>query len=185
MKDNKGFTLVEIISVIAILAIIIVIAIPTINIASTNVKKKTLQTKVDNIEKAAVLYGQNHREYFTVTCASSGDPCYGLTEECKCYGKTYKDTSSPPNTKTVTTITVSKLINPSIALTVDSNYTETDIDPNEKGYINTDDDSGDIINPVDDTQSLINCEIQLYKKYGKIYAIYKARDDTSDKTCWY
>ena len=57
MKNNKGFTLVEIISVIVLLGLIIGIAVPSVMNASTNVKKKTLQTKVDNIEQAAVLYG--------------------------------------------------------------------------------------------------------------------------------
>ena len=183
MKNNKGFTFVEIISVIVLLGLIIGIAVPSVMNASTNVKKKTLQTKVDNIEQAAVLYGQNHRESFTVTCNSTGQPCAGVTGECKCYGKQYKDTSSPPNTKTVTTITVSKLINPSIAL-VDGNYKEIDVDTTEDGYIKYDEGINNIMNSVDDSQSLLECEIQIYKKYGKIYAVYLAKD-TDDETCWY
>ena len=182
MKNNKGFTLVEIISVIVLLGIVVGITVPSVMTASTNVKKKTLQTKDDNIEEAAVLYGQNHRENFTVTCNSTGQPCAGVTGECKCYGKQYKDTSSPPNTKTVTTITVSKLINPSIAL-VDSNYTEIDVDTTEKSYIKYDDGINDIKNSVDDSQTILDCKIQIYKKYGKIYAVYDK--DTNKTKCWY
>ena len=183
MKNNRGFTLVEIISVIVLLGIVVGITVPSVMTASTNVKKKTLQTKVDNIEEAAVLYGQNHRENFTVTCNSTGQPCEKVvTGECKCYGKQYKDTSSPPNTKTVTTITVSKLINPSIAL-VDGNYKEIDVDTTEKGYIKYDDGINDIKNSVDDSQSLLDCKIQIYKKYGKIYAVYDK--DTNKTKCWY
>lgn len=182
MKNNRGFTLVEIISVIALLGLIIGISVPSIMVASTNTKKKTLQTKVDNIEKAAVLYGQNHRENFTDDCNSTGQPCEGIGDECKCYEKQYKDSSILPQTKKVTTITVSKLLKPSEALK-DGDYEETNIDPDEKEYINADDELGNIYNSVNDA-TLNDCQIQIYKKYGKIYAVYLAKD-TEDETCWY
>lgn len=183
MKNNRGFTLVEVISIIALLGLIIGITVPSIMGASTNTKKKTLQTKVDNIEKAAVLYGQNHRENFTATCNSAGQPCEGIgDDECKCYEKQYKDSSEPPQTKIVTTITVSKLLKPFVALN-DGNYVETNIDADEKEYINADDESGNIYNSVNDSK-LNDCQIQIYKKYGKIYAVYLAKD-TEDTNCWY
>ena len=144
MKDNKGFTLVEIISVIVLLGIIVIITVPTIMTASTNVKKKTLQTKVDNIEKAAVLYGQKHREKFTISCSL----CDGVTGECSCYNENV--------------------------------YVET---LRGEGYIKYDDGISDIKNSVDDSQSLLDCEIQIYKKYGKIYAVYDK--DTNKTKCWY
>ena len=51
MKNNRGFTLVEIISVIVLLGLIVGITVPSVMTASSNVKKKTLQTKIDNIEE--------------------------------------------------------------------------------------------------------------------------------------
>ena len=84
--NNKGFTLVEIISVIALLALVIIITVPIIGNVSESVKKKTLNTKIDNIEKAAVLYGQDNRGNFNQTCNGLGQPCYNITVgECKCY----------------------------------------------------------------------------------------------------
>lgn len=157
MKNNRGFTLVEVISIIALLGLIIGITVPSIMVASTNTKKKTLQTKVDNIEKAAVLYGQDNRENFTATCNSAGQLCEGISGECKCYNET---------------ITLKTLIDPN---------NDGDI---SDGYIAYDSGKTDILNSVDESKSLLNCEIQIYKKYGKIYAVYLAKD-TEDTTCWY
>ena len=150
MKNNKGFTLVEIISVIVLLGIVVGITVPTVMITSNNIKKKTLETKIENIEKAAVLYGQNHRENFTVTCNSTGQPCEGVTTgECYCFDEV---------------ITIGKLAT-------------------EK-FIKYDDDLGtDIMNSISEVDMKV-CEIQIYKKYGKIYAVYLARN-TNDETCWY
>lgn len=142
--NNKGFTLVEIISVIALLGLVIGICVPSIMNASTNVKKKTLQTKVDSIEKAAVLYGQDHRENFNSSCSL----CDGITGECYCYDN---------------------LINVDILVT--------------EGYINYDEGTSEILNPIDETKSMKNCQIQIYKKYNKIYAVYDKETDTSN--CWY
>lgn len=155
MKNNRGFTLVEIISVIVLLGLIIGIAVPAVTFASANIKKKTLQTKVDNIEQAAILYGQNNRENFTATCNSSGQPCAGVTGECSCYNSI---------------VTVGQLA------------TEDFIKYDEGEGI-----EGKIINSISD-ENMTSCEIQIYRKYGKIYAIYtkeKTDNDEYNKNCWY
>lgn len=152
MKNNRGFTLVEIISVIVLLGLIIGIAVPSVMTASTNVKKKTLQTKIDNIEQAAVLYGQNNRENFTATCNSTGQPCAGVTGECYCYNRM---------------VTVGELA------TEDFIKYDNDIEH-------------EILNSLSE-EDMLDCEIRIYKKYNKIYAIYtKTVSGTENLTkCWY
>lgn len=48
-------------------------------------------------------------------------------------------------------------------------------------YINAEDESNNIINPYNN-KILNNCEIQIYKKYGKIYAVWKTKNGD---VCWY
>lgn len=148
MKNKSGFTLVEIISVIVLLGIVVGITVPTVMITSNNIKKKTLETKIDNIEKAAVLYGQKNRNKFNKTSCTF---CSGMTDEYECY--CFDEV-----------ITVGKLAT-------------------EK-FIKYDDDlSTNIMNSISEVD-MKSCEIQIYKKYGKIYAVYLARD-TEDNVCWY
>ncbi len=58
---NKGFSLVELLAVIALLAIISLISVYSISGIRNNVDKNLLQDKIDNIEAAAVYYGEDHR----------------------------------------------------------------------------------------------------------------------------
>ena len=134
--DNKGFTLIEILVVIALLAIVIVITVPIIGNVSESVKKKTLNTKIDNIESAAVLYGQDNRGQFDdETCSL----CSGVSN-CYCFSKT---------------ITVDDLI-------INNKIKEDKIKDGNKV----------LVNPLDEDMYLNKCNIQLYQKYGKIYAVY-------------
>lgn len=166
--NNKGFTLVEIISVIALLALVMIITVPAITTTSLNIKKKTLNTKVENIEKAAIMYGQKHRENFTrtgvSTCLSEHCPKKndGVTpiENCECYLE--KDQYNTP-----VEINVAKLISENL-IKEDKTESGTKV----------------ITNPVDESKILNDCKIQIYQKYGKIYAVYESKD-TNDTTCWY
>lgn len=174
--NNKGFTLVEILAVIAILAILVIITVPAISNVSDNIKKSTLKTKIENIEKAAVLYGQEHRENFTdSTCTY----CTGISD-CNCYSLEYDGGLKNG------IITVSKLLNPSAPLTY-SGKTELGVDTNEKPYLEADNSSGNIINPLNN-MSINTCEIQIYQKYGKVYAVYidkKSGDNNYNTKCGY
>lgn len=176
MKNNRGFTLVEIISVIVLLGLIIGITVPSVMIASTNVKKKTLQTKIDNIEQAAVLYGQHPDYKSNISLYIDGKDAFGnmLTgialENYKkqykyCYnGDTLLHDCYYYNNGSSTTITIDDLI--------------------QAKLIKGDDELGaNIINSLSE-ENMKDCEIQIYKKYGKIYAVYLARD-TEDDVCWY
>lgn len=53
MKDNKGFTLVELLAVIAILAILVVIALPNVLDMFNSAKQNSFATEVQTIMKTA------------------------------------------------------------------------------------------------------------------------------------
>lgn len=167
--NNKGFTLVEIISVIALLALVVIISVPAIGKTSENIKKKTLQTKIENIEQAAILYGQDHRENFTTDVTKVND-C--LEKYCK-----YEDGSNIENCECYKdVITVNTLIDPNGDSKYDDKYLEPD-----------DEETGNISNSVNEAESLNECEIQIYQKYGKIYAVYDTEYDTKieKEKCFY
>lgn len=150
--NKKGFTLVELLSVIVLLGLIMGIASYGVIRAGNKAKERTLLTKIKNIEKAAVLYGQDHKENFI---SSTKEFCTGITD-CRYYKES---------------ITVSTL------LEEDANGP----------YINGDNESNNILNPTDDKKNMNNCKIQIYEKYGKIYAVYESKNkDLDDEItkCW-
>lgn len=65
MKNNKGFTLVELLAVIVILAILITIAVPSTISISNRLKKNMYCSKIDSIEVEAKLYGEDRKDSFT------------------------------------------------------------------------------------------------------------------------
>lgn len=67
MKNNKGFTLVELLAVIVILAILITIAVPSTIGISNKLKENMYCKKIDSIEVAAKLYGEDRKSSFTET----------------------------------------------------------------------------------------------------------------------
>ena len=148
--NKKGFTLVEILATIIILGLIVVLIVPNITGTSKNAKESILKTKINNLEKAAVIYAQDHRHLLTENCTVNGTSYNGV---CKLI--------------TVNTIA----------------HDEIDASGNiiHEKYINTDDDAGHVINPTND-KYLNSCSIQIYKKYGKIYAVYTNKTPGSD--CW-
>jgi len=58
-KNNKGFTLVELLSVIVIMGILLLVAIPGVFGVSNNIKANAYRKKVTDIEAAAKLYGKD------------------------------------------------------------------------------------------------------------------------------
>lgn len=66
MKNNKGFTMVELIAVITILALIALITVPTVNKVIDNSKRKAYDKQVDTIVKAAkTMMAQDGSVYMT------------------------------------------------------------------------------------------------------------------------
>ena len=53
MKDNKGFTLVELLAVIAILAILVIIALPNVMSMFNQAKENSFKTEIKEIYKVA------------------------------------------------------------------------------------------------------------------------------------
>lgn len=77
--NKKGFTLVEILSVIVLISLLMGIGVAGVSRISSNMKEKSLSTKISNIEQAAVLYGQDNR-----TILQSDDCCVDeKTIKCK------------------------------------------------------------------------------------------------------
>lgn len=146
--NKKGFTLIELLSVIVLIGLILGIATTGVIRGQKKAKERTLATKIKNIEKAAIVYGQNHRENFV--SVNSGY-CENI-DNCKYYDGV---------------ITVSTLLGE---------------DDGNGPYINADDEDSHIKNPVDETKYMNDCEIQIYQKYGKIYAIYLTK--TKGTGCW-
>jgi len=64
MKNKKGFTLIEILVVIVLVALLLGIGIPGVMKISQNMKKRSLNTKLDLVEQAAILYGQDIKHYY-------------------------------------------------------------------------------------------------------------------------
>ncbi len=71
MKNNKGFTLVELLAVIVLLAILVSIAVPSTISISNKLKANMYCKKIDSIEMAAKLYGEDRKESFTETYNSN------------------------------------------------------------------------------------------------------------------
>ena len=85
---NKGFTLVELLSVIVILSVLMLIAIPTAVGVSSKVKEKLLEEKIVLAEKSAILWAQDNKICFTINqCSeltSSGFSCTDNKDFKKC-----------------------------------------------------------------------------------------------------
>ncbi len=64
MKNNRGFTLVELLAVIVILAILITIAVTSTLGISNRLKENMYCKKIDSIEVSAKLYGEDYKENF-------------------------------------------------------------------------------------------------------------------------
>lgn len=73
MKNNNGFTLVELLAIIVILAIIMVLAAPNMT-KQISEKEKTDQTILDEkIDNAARIYAAKYYSSKIVNCTSDGD----------------------------------------------------------------------------------------------------------------
>ena len=57
--NNKGFTLVELLGVIVLLGVIAAIAVPSVTGVSHLIQNNMLEKKVELMEEAAVLYGED------------------------------------------------------------------------------------------------------------------------------
>lgn len=65
-KVKKGFTLIELLTVIILIGLLLGIGIPGISRISKNMKQKSLDTKINLIEQAAILYGESNKTLLQV-----------------------------------------------------------------------------------------------------------------------
>lgn len=72
MKDKSGFTLVELLAVITLLSIVLIVATTSINAIHENALRKARDTKIEEIESAAILYGQENSNLLTEECNVDG-----------------------------------------------------------------------------------------------------------------
>ena len=85
--NKKGFTLVEILAVIVLLSLLVTLAIPGISKLSTNMKKRSLNKKIELIEQGAILWGQNNKSLLN----SISNCEVGEDKKYYCYEATLKD----------------------------------------------------------------------------------------------
>ncbi len=110
-KNKKGFTLVELLVVICILAILIAIAVPSILKISGRMKERGLNSKLEAIEEAAVIYVQeNSNQIKKELQRKSGQrDCKNNSSICKCNPTNYQGKPSQ-DCKYYYTMTVKELI---------------------------------------------------------------------------
>lgn len=102
MKNKRGFTLVELLAVIAILALLMAIAIPSILGISNKMKQKGLDSTIESIESATVVYAQNNSNKLKNKFPSPCNKTQG--NWCKC-------ANGNDDCKYLITMTVKELIN--------------------------------------------------------------------------
>ena len=99
MKKN-GFTLIEVLAVLVILSIIMSIgAISVINIRN-NSYEDLLETKKQNLESAAIVYGQENPDVLKDKCEVANyksDYCAMVTVATLINGKYFKSTETNAN----------------------------------------------------------------------------------------
>ena len=71
--EKKGFTLVELLAVIVVLALVVTISLTSINRVREDSLKDILETKIDQIEQAAILYAQDNPSILTESCDVNGE----------------------------------------------------------------------------------------------------------------
>ncbi len=82
--NKKGFTLVEVLAVIVLLGLLVGIAVPNVLRSQTKAKEKTLATKVKNIERAAVLWGQDNKADIKISCNETDEKSVNLKNKTNC-----------------------------------------------------------------------------------------------------
>ncbi len=69
MKNKKGFTLIEILTVTALLSVIIILIVPNIFKYSVSFKEKLYEEKIEEILSSAYKYGTDNIDTLTSTCS--------------------------------------------------------------------------------------------------------------------
>lgn len=79
MKNKNGFTLIELLAVVVVLAIVVTIAVSSTISISNKIKRNMYCSKLEFIENAAKLYGEDRRDSFTSNITIDGNTYKGVT----------------------------------------------------------------------------------------------------------
>ena len=164
MKKN-GFTLVELIAVIVILGLLIAFAVPSVLTISEKMKADMFCTKIENIEDAANLYGDDkfndlksiNEEGITVDMLESAS-------ESELNG--YIDD------KYVLKVTLTELIR--------NNKLTPDNDDSSCGVVIEDEKIPCIVDPRDEKVGLDDTYVLIFKRNNRIYSRYQYNEADKD-----
>lgn len=86
-NTNRGFTLIEILIVLLVLSILMAIAVPSIMGVANKMKVRSLDSKIEAIEEAAVVYAQENSNKIKSrygVCKSNSSYCECAQENTDC-----------------------------------------------------------------------------------------------------
>ena len=146
MKKN-GFTLVELLAVIIILTLVITIAFVSVTRIREESLKKVVETKKDQIEQAAILYGQDNPNELT-------------TDDTNCSGKEITTTN---NEGRDTNYKINFCVVKNAGDLIDGGYFDS-------GYLDEVEGKQDLINDVTG-ESMRGEEVIIYRRNNRIYSI--------------
>jgi len=175
MKNQKGFTLVELLAVIVLLALIAGIAIPSALTISKKVKEKTYSTKIDLIESAADNYAisnislvrkgtdpNSSSTHYTCKFDYSGDTITSITFGTRSYSETE---SLGDKTYRCIRLTVEDLVN-SKNLDYDETNQCSSCSVNNKSYYDN------IVIDSSNNYIINKCYVYLYYKNNRTYTYF-------------
>lgn len=118
---KKGFTLIEMLAVIVILSIVIGMAMFSSNRVKDNSLKKLLETKISDLESAAIMYGQENPNELSESCTISEvnyGACKTITVKDLLDGSYYKstETDSDGNITLINNVTKESMLNDELTI---------------------------------------------------------------------
>ena len=87
--NKKGFTLVELLSVIVLIGLLLGIGVPGVMRISKKMKERSFNTKKEQIEQAATLWGQDNRTRLSKSTCKVLES--GVEKEYHCYKISIKE----------------------------------------------------------------------------------------------
>lgn len=157
MKKN-GFTLVELIAVIVILGLLIAFAVPSVLSVSEKMKADMFCTKIENIEDAANLYGDD--KFNNLKSINEAGITVDMLESAS-----ESELDEYVNDKYVLKVSLTELIR--------SNKLTTDNDEDSCGTGSGTEKIPCIVDPRDENVGLDDTYVLIFKRNNRIYSRYQ------------